>query len=677
MRPPRPLRPLLRAGAAFALAAALLPLHTPAAGADTAPADTSAGEQARPPSSWPDAADGFASVEAMGQDGTTGGAGGPTVTVGTFEELVEHAASDEPVTVEIEGGVRAEPFGAMVPVGSNTTVIGAGDDAELVGGGFLLDGSSNVVVRNLTVRDSYVPGDWDGKENDHDGVRMDGAHHVWVDHVRFERLGDGMVDVRRDSTYVTLSWNVFADHNKTLGVGWTDEVATRITMHHNWFRNTYQRNASTDNAEAAHVYNNRFERIGMYGMWARGGTSMMLEDNHFQNVRDPYFADEGAELTARGNVLRSVWGLREERGQAFEPSEYYDYDSDPAEEVPAIVGGGAGPTTAIGGGDPSAPQEPGSTITVALDGSGDYASLQAALGALPEGRTERTTIELAPGTYHERVNVWRDLPPVTLRGTGQRAADTVVSYDDSSGTTKYYLDETHGTSGSASTTVMADDFRAEHLTFANTFDEEANADQDGHQAVALRMLGDRAVLDGIRAVGDQDTLLLDSSRGQLRRTYLTGCYVEGDVDFVFGRGRAVFEDCELHSSDRGKDPAGYVTAASTEGANPYGFLIYRSRFTSDAPDGSVYLGRPWHPGGDPEAAPQVLVRESELGAHIKDAPWTDMSGFPWEGARFAEYCNTGPGAGKGPDRPQMKPKEAREHTPEHYLAGDDGWDPRG
>src|SRR5699024_6868526 len=92
--------------------------------------------------------------------------------------------------------------------------------------------------------------------------------------------------------------------------------------------------------------------------------------------------------------------------------------------------------------------------------------------------------------------------------------------------------------------------------------------------------------------------------------------------------------------------------------------------------GSVHLGRPWHPGGDPDASPQVLVRESHLGEHVADDPWTDMSGWPWQEARFHEYDNTGPGGGDGPQRAQISGEEAENQTPDAYLAGEDGWQPQ-
>jgi pectin methylesterase-like acyl-CoA thioesterase len=104
----------------------------------------------------------------------------------------------------------------------------------------------------------------------------------------------------------------------------------------------------------------------------------------------------------------------------------------------------------------------------------------------------------------------------------------------------------------------------------------------------------------------------------------------------------------------------------------YGFLIINSKVTSTAPPGTFFLGRPWHPGGDPAAVAQVVIRNTSLPAAVKPAPWSDMSGFSWRDARLREYHNTGPGAGNGPDRPQLTDGEADQYTVKKYL-GD--WNP--
>lgn len=312
-------------------------------------------------------------------------------------------------------------------------------------------------------------------------------------------------------------------------------------------------------------------------------------------------------------------------------------------------------------------------------GSGaDYQTVQAAIDAAPSNGTRRTEIRIAPGTYRELIRVPANKPRVSFVGLGQSPADVVLVYDNASGTPKPDGTGPYGTGGSASSRIDGPDFTAENLTFSNDFDEAANQDMKNRQAVALFLAGDRAVLRNIRCLGNQDTLLVDSpARGVQARSYFTDSYIEGDVDFIFGRGTAVFSGCEVRSLDRGSATNnGYVSAGSVNAGIRHGYLFSRCRFVSDAAAGSVHLGRPWHPGGDPEAIAQVLVRDSWLGAHISGTPWTDMSGFSWQDARFHELTNNGPGSRITADRPQLDPGLAGDFTVGAYLHGADAWAPQ-
>jgi pectin methylesterase-like acyl-CoA thioesterase len=319
-----------------------------------------------------------------------------------------------------------------------------------------------------------------------------------------------------------------------------------------------------------------------------------------------------------------------------------------------------------------------STLVVAQDGSGDHATVQAAVDAVPVGNTSRVTVRIKPGTYRELVTVPATKPYVTFVGTTGRATDVVITYDNASGTPKPDGSGTYGTTGSSSVFIDGNDFVAKHLTFANSFDEAAH-EYSAEQAVAVTTRGDRLVFDNVRFLGNQDTLQPSSpNAATVSRAYYRNCYIEGDVDFIFGRGTAVFDRCEIRSLNRGSATNnGYVTAASTNITNPYGYLFTRCRLT--AAEGtaaqSVHLGRPWHPSGALDAIAQVLYRDTVMGPHIKDAPWTDMAGFSWREARFAEYRNKGPGATVTADRPQLPPESAPDHTARRYLAGGDGWDP--
>jgi pectinesterase len=622
-----------------------------AASVAAGPAGTSAADR------WADTPHGFASLAG----GTTGGAGGKVVTVTDQASLVKYAAAEEPYVIRVSGAIAVEPFGSDIVVGSNKTVIGVGDTGEIVHGELHLNpGTHNVIIRNLTIRDSYVEGDWDGKTQDFDAIQMDTVDHVWIDHNDFTHMGDGLIDLRKDSQYVTVSYNRFTNHNKAFGIGWTSNVVTQVTIDHNWFSGTKQRNPSADNCAYAHLYNNYMsaqvadgDPVWTYGNWSRGKTKMVIENSYYDRVQHPYQADATAELVQRGSVLKHTSGRTDEWGAAFEPREFYPYRLDRASAVPALVTRFSGPQKRIG---------------VTLNVPGDYPTVQAAVDAVPDGNTVPVTIAVAPGTYRAKVLIPATKPKILLQGTGHDRSDTVIVYDTPA--------EYGGSTGSATVRIAANDVTARHLTFSNDFDEAA-VELTGEQALAMKTTGDRIVFEDTAFLGNQDTLMTDSPKlDVISRVYIRDSYIEGDVDFIYGRATTVVERSVIRLLSRGSTTNnGYMTAASTWTNNPYGFLITRSKVVSDAPDQSFHLGRPWHPGGQPAAIAQVLIRDTELPAAVKSSPWTDMSGFSWKDARFTEYRNSGPGAVPSADRPQMSDADARTYTVADYLKGTDGWAP--
>jgi pectate lyase len=309
------------------------------------------------------------------------------------------------------------------------------------------------------------------------------------------------------------------------------------------------------------------------------------------------------------------------------------------------------------------------TLTVAKDGTGQYTTVQAAVNAVPAGNSARVTISVKPGTYRELVKVPSNKPHVTIAGSGGSRNDTVIVYNNAAGTAKPDGSGTYGTSGSATVAVEADDFQARNLTISNDFDEGANQNLSGHQAVALRTAADKVFLDGIIVNGDQDTLLLDTaSKDTLGRVYLANSYVVGNVDFIFGRASAVVDKSVITLKKRWDgSSAGYVTAPSTA-AGRKGILVANSVVNGDVSDRTFYLGRPWHAGGDATLDPQTTVRNSTLSAAVKTTPWTDMSGFSWKDDRFAEYRNSGAGSGAaGSDRPQLTDAQAADQEVADWL----------
>lgn len=293
-------------------------------------------------------------------------------------------------------------------------------------------------------------------------------------------------------------------------------------------------------------------------------------------------------------------------------------------------------------------------LTVSLSGGGNFSSITEALSALSADPSLSRHLYLRPGVYREQVSI--TLPGVTL--TGEDAASTVIT--GHLGASDPMEDGSRrGTFRTYTMLVDADDVTLEGLTIENT----AGDGRKAGQAIALYADGNRLTVRNCRLLGHQDTLFTgplpptERQKGGFRGPkefapcivgdqFYQNCYIEGDVDFIFGSARARFINCELHSLDRGEEINGYVTAASTPAGEPFGYIFHHCRFTGDCADASVYLGRPWR-----EYASVVLL-ECELGSHIHPEGWHDWDGAPaHDTAFFAEYSCSGPGsaADKRPD----------------------------
>lgn len=290
-------------------------------------------------------------------------------------------------------------------------------------------------------------------------------------------------------------------------------------------------------------------------------------------------------------------------------------------------------------------------FVVAKDGSGDFFTVAEAIAAVPDlcGK-HRTTILVRSGVYKEKIVVPRSKINVSLIGQG----DVTLTYDDFA-SRKNIFGEEIGTAGSSSFFIYAPDFYAENITFENS------AGQVG-QAVACFVGADRVTFRNCRFLGNQDTIYT-WARG---RQYYDNCYIEGTVDFIFGRSTAVFDRCTIHAKRRG-----YLTAPSTDVDVDNGYVFLDCKLTADEGVDRVYLSRPWR-----DYAKAVFIR-CEMGAHIHPEGWHNWRKPEREQTVFyAEYGCTGPGA----DRSQRVAFGRELDTDRGYdvaslLAGDDNWVP--
>ncbi|WP_405538323.1 pectinesterase family protein [Streptomyces sp. NBC_00075] len=301
-------------------------------------------------------------------------------------------------------------------------------------------------------------------------------------------------------------------------------------------------------------------------------------------------------------------------------------------------------------------------------------SVQAAVDTVVARGGTGWTVVVHPGTYREVVNIPVQAAELTLRGATRDPRDTVIVYDNANGTQKPDGSGTYGTAGSATFTSAAPGLTVRDLTLANDWLRADHPEITGTQAVAAYVTGDRSQFTRVRLLAHQDTLFADTTAlTAFDRHYYRDCYIEGDVDFVFGRARAVFEHCHFHTLDRDVafKPEGMVFAPATARANPYGFLAVRGLVTSGAEDGAYKIARPWVPSYETTAWPSLVVRDTWLGPGIDAVtPYINMrDAYPWQTMRFREYGNSGPGAviSVPENRPQLTAAEADEHTRHTYL----------
>lgn len=320
---------LLATAAAGAGALALGVLAVPGSSDD---AETVAsGNEASDPAPTPDGPVGWAGENG----GTTGGADGDTVTVSSSDELLDAIEEDGPLTVEVDGSID---ISGMNNVSSDTTIVGL-DGAEVTGGGFNVSDVENVIIRNIAFAD------WDD-----DAVNVEeAATNVWVDHNSFTNGYDGAVDIKREADYVTVSWNHFFDHDKTSLIGHddghTDDVGhLRVTVHHNYFDGTDTRHPRVRFGNPVHVFNNYYRDNAEYGVASTQDAGVLVENNYFEDVENPthtgYADSDIGAVEETGNVFDGS-GEPETGGDV--ESIPYDYSPDAAEDIPSLVGEGAGP----------------------------------------------------------------------------------------------------------------------------------------------------------------------------------------------------------------------------------------------------------------------------------------------------------------------------------------------
>ena len=235
----------------------------------------------------------------------------------------------------------------------NMTFEGVGDDATVYGFGFLLREAVSVEFRNFAIMRCLD-----------DAMSLDTKNsHVWIHNMDLfygkkggaadQAKGDGTVDIKGDSKYITVAYNRFWDNGKASMCGMKSETGENwITYHHNWFDHSDSRMARV-RTMSVHMYNNYYQHCDVYGIGATSGSSVFMESNYFDAVKRPIMSSlQGTDAKGDGTFSGEKGGLIKAYGNVFankpdnfsyipyaENNTSFDaYEvSDPSEQVPASV----------------------------------------------------------------------------------------------------------------------------------------------------------------------------------------------------------------------------------------------------------------------------------------------------------------------------------------------------
>ena len=244
--------------------------------------------------------------------GTTGGSvGGTTVTASSYSQLKSYAESSTTYVIMVMGTISNGANGGQINVKSNKSIIGVGSTALLNGVGLNISSANNIIIQNLrltmtgvTTRTDtagvYTSSDDEGLPailvNGGDAISIQGtSKNIWIDHCELYNedptvqtnhdLYDGLIDVKGQTGFITISWNYLHDHHKggLVGASDTDLYTDRkITYHHNYYDNVLLRIPMYRGA-VGHFFNN-YIVAATDASEIRAGTCLRMEKNYYESL---------------------------------------------------------------------------------------------------------------------------------------------------------------------------------------------------------------------------------------------------------------------------------------------------------------------------------------------------------------------------------------------------------
>ncbi|CAL8991363.1 unnamed protein product [Prunus brigantina] len=303
------------------------------------------------------------------------------------------------------------------------------------------------------------------------------------------------------------------------------------------------------------------------------------------------------------------------------------------------------------------PQSLKPNVVVAQDGTGKYKTIKEALKEVPKKSNETFVIYIKEGVYKEQIIIDRQMTNVFMIGDGPTKTKISGSKNKADGT---------ATMHTATFAAVGDYFVAKDIRFENT------AGHIKHQAVALRVQSDFSIFYNCHMDAYQDTLYT-----QTYRQYYRDCTITGTVDFIFGDGVALFQNCKMLVRKPGDSQSCMVTAQGRTDKNEITAIVLQNCTITGEPEymavkdkNKAYLGRPW------KDFARVVVMQSQIDEAIQPEGWTEWTGSMFHNTCFlGEYGNRGPRADmaqrvKWPSLKKLTADQAATFTPAKLFEGD-------
>lgn len=344
---------------------------------------------------------GFASLNG----GTTGGAGGTTVTVSTgtaLQDALDNKGENDPIVIYVNGTItpgNSSDSKINIKDTNNVSIVGVGANGEFDGIGIKIWRANNVIIQNLTIHEVDT--------GDKDGVSIEGpASNIWVDHNEiYASLDvdkdhyDGLVDMKGESEYITISYNYLHDSWKTSLVGSSDgdDHDRKVTYHHNRWENVNSRLPLFRHGQG-HLFNNYYYNIIDTGINSRMGATLRIEHNHFESCKDPIvsmYSDEIGYWDVVDNFFDGCTG-NQPTSSTVSYTPPYSYTLDAVEDVRDIVFACAGVdrlSCTSGGGSSSSSTSSSSTSSSTSSTSSTSSSSSSTSSSSSGGGSETLTLQ--------------------------------------------------------------------------------------------------------------------------------------------------------------------------------------------------------------------------------------------------------------------------------------------